>query len=83
VCVEKHARRYGRVKVQRKELLASTSSLVMVAIARIHYSVIVLHGSHTNGKEKKKRKRARKEFHTLRCLDKIKQEKNGKQLLMW
>jgi hypothetical protein len=38
--------------VQRKELLASTSSLVVVAIARIHYSVIVLHGSHTNGKEK-------------------------------
>jgi hypothetical protein len=54
IYIVKHARRYGRVKVQRKELLASTSSLVMVAIARIHYSVIVLHGSHTNGKEEKR-----------------------------
>ncbi len=59
ICIEKHARRYGRVKVQRKELLASTSSLVVVAIARIHYSVIVLHESHTDGKEEKKRERAR------------------------
>ena len=80
MCIEKHARRYGRVKVQRKELLASTSSLVVVAIARIHYSVIVLHETHKDGKEKEREgagtgETASKEFHTLCCLDKIKQEK--------
>jgi hypothetical protein len=50
------------------------SFLVVVAIARIHRRVIVLCWSQTNTYSRK-RGRARKEFHTSCCLDKIKQAK--------
>jgi hypothetical protein len=82
IYIPKHASRYGRVKVQRKELLASTSFLVIVAIARIHHSVIVLHWSQTNTYKRKRGdevERERKELHTLCCLDKIKREKKEKR----
>lgn len=79
-CIEKHVERYERVvKMWRKELLAATSTQLVVTIARIHHRVLVLHGLHQNGRERQ-RERGRKgdsakEFHTLHCLDKIKQER--------
>ena len=58
------------------------SLLVVVAIARIHHTVIVFCWSQTNTYKRKKakeRERAseRTAFHTLDCLDKIKQRREA------
>ena len=83
--IPKHATRYGRVKVQRKELLAPTSLFVVVTVRRIPHRMIVLPWFHTNAKGRE-REQGRKrhtdahshkrseEFRTSGRSDKIKQE---------